>query len=125
MGVTIERSRLTVGGPSSVRNTGMSHEFLVHVDILLIDQFPQCGDFANLFEEVDFVLAIAVHGHTSGIISAILEPLKSLNVLIHFSRGHTIKKDFDYIHSGFLDEVVDISTDAAGDCMLMEAFRRI
>jgi hypothetical protein len=55
-----------------MRNTGMSHEFLVHVDGLLIDQFSQSSYFADLFEEVDFVLAVAVHGHSSGIISSIL-----------------------------------------------------
>jgi hypothetical protein len=70
--MTIEGRGLTVGGPSSMRNTGMSHEFLVHVDGLLIDQFSQGSDFADLFEEVDFILAVAVHGHSSGIITSIL-----------------------------------------------------
>jgi hypothetical protein len=70
--MTIERRGLTVCSPSSMRNTGMSHEFLVHVDGLLIDQLPQCSYFADLFEEVDFILAVAVDGHSSGIISTIL-----------------------------------------------------
>jgi hypothetical protein len=75
--MAIEGSRLTVGGPSSMRNTGMSHEFLVHVDGLFIDQFPQSSDFADLFEEINFILTVAVHGHSSRIISTILETLKS------------------------------------------------
>lgn len=75
--MAIEGSRLTVGGPSSMRNAGMSHEFLVHVDGLFIDQFPQSSDFANLFEEINFILTVAVHGHSGRIVSTILETLQS------------------------------------------------
>jgi hypothetical protein len=55
----------------------MGHEFLVHVDVLFIDQFPQCGDFADLFEEIDFVLAVAVDSHSSRIIAAVFKTLES------------------------------------------------
>jgi hypothetical protein len=60
-----------------MRNPGMSHEFLIHIDMLFINQFPQCGDFANLFKEVNFILTVAIYGHSSGIISTVLKSLKA------------------------------------------------
>jgi len=48
--MTVEWSWLTVSSPSSMGDASMSHEFLVHVDVLLINQFPQSGDFADLLE---------------------------------------------------------------------------
>jgi len=36
--MTIERRRLTVGCPSSVRNASMGHECFAHVDVLFINQ---------------------------------------------------------------------------------------
>ena len=76
MRMTIERGRLTVRCPSSVRNPRMSHEFFVHVDVLLIDQFSQRSDFADLFEEINFILAVAVDGHTSRIVATVFETLE-------------------------------------------------
>jgi hypothetical protein len=75
--MTVERSWLTVRSPSSVRDSGVRHEFLIHVDVLLIDQLPQCGDFADLFEEIYFILAVAVDSHSSRIIAAVFETLES------------------------------------------------
>lgn len=63
--------------PASMRNTGVCHEFLVHIDVLLINQLSQCGDFADLFEKINFILTVAIDGHSSGIISTILESLKA------------------------------------------------
>lgn len=77
MRMAVERSGLTVCGPSSVRDSGVGHEFLVHVDVLLIDKFPQSGDFADLFEKVDFIFAVAVNGHSSRIIASVFETLES------------------------------------------------
>jgi hypothetical protein len=53
-------------------NTGMCHEFLVHVDMLLVNELPQCRDFADLLEEIDFILAVTIHSDTSRIVSTIL-----------------------------------------------------
>jgi hypothetical protein len=75
--MTVEGRGLTVCGPSSVRNTSVGHEFLVHVDFLFIDQLSQCSNLADLLEEVDFILAVAVNGHASRIISTVLETLKT------------------------------------------------
>jgi hypothetical protein len=63
-----------------MRNPGMSHEFLVHIDGLFVNQFSQGGDLADLFEEVDFILTVAVDGHSSGIISTIFESLKACSM---------------------------------------------
>jgi hypothetical protein len=70
--VTIEWGRLTMRSPSSMGNTGMCHEFLVHVDMLLVNELPQCRDFADLLEEIDFILAVTIHSDTSRIVSTIL-----------------------------------------------------
>jgi len=63
--MTIEWRRLTMCGPSSVGDAGMGHKFLVHIDVLFIDEFPQGHNFADLLKEVNFILAVAVNGHTS------------------------------------------------------------
>ena len=65
-----------MSSPSSVRNPGMSHKFLIHIDLLFIDQFSQCRYFAHLFEKVNFILAVAVNSHSSRIVTTILEALK-------------------------------------------------
>jgi hypothetical protein len=75
--VTIEGCGLTVCSPSSMRNTSMCHELPVHIDVLLIDQFPQSRDLADLLEKVDFVLAIAIDGHTGRVISTVFETLEA------------------------------------------------
>jgi len=75
--MTVERSGLAVCRPSSVRDSSVGHEFLVHIDVLFINQFPQCGDFADLFEEVNFILAVAVDCHSSRIIATVFETLES------------------------------------------------
>jgi hypothetical protein len=77
MGMAVERSWLAVRGPSSVGNTGVRNEFPVHIDMLFIDKLSQCRYFSNLFEKVDFVLRVAVNGHSSRIVSTIFEALKS------------------------------------------------
>jgi len=110
--VTVERSGLTVCSPSSMRDSGMGHEFLVHVDVLFIDQFPQCGDFADLFEEIDFILAVAVDGHSSRIIATVFKTLESCtcqHTIEAGGRGSTIEQDLDDIYSAFLNKIVDIT----------------
>src|SRR5579859_1981500 len=84
--MTVEGRRLTVCSPSRMRNSGVCHEFFVHIDVLLIDQFSQCSNFANLLEEVDFIFAVAVYRHTSGIISTVFQPLKSFNTCQYNTR---------------------------------------
>src|SRR5271154_7029481 len=69
--MTIEGCGLTVRCPSCVRNAGVGHEFLVHVDVLFVDELAQGSDFADLLEKVDFILAVAVNGHSSGIIATV------------------------------------------------------
>jgi hypothetical protein len=66
-------------GPPGMGNPCVCHEFLVHVDILLIDQFAQCSDFADLLEEIDFILGVTVNGHTGGIIASVFETLETCN----------------------------------------------
>jgi hypothetical protein len=60
-----------------MRDTSMSHEPFAHIGILLIDQFPQSSNFADLLKQVDFVLAVAIDSHTRRVISTILETLKA------------------------------------------------
>jgi hypothetical protein len=78
--MAIERCRLSVGCPSSVRNAGMGHELPVHVDVLFIDQLPQRGDLSHLLEKIDFMFAVAVDGHSCRVIASIFKPLKALHV---------------------------------------------
>ena len=77
MRMAIERRGLAMCCPPRVRNAGVGHEFLVHVDVLFVDQLAEGGNLANLLEEVDFILAVAVNGHASRIIATVFETLKA------------------------------------------------
>jgi len=127
MRMAIERRWLTVSCPSSVRNASMGHECLVHVDMLFIDQLSQCGNLANLLEEVDFILAVAVNGHASGIVSSVLETLKTwanchvsaAGLLRIEEKGEramcTIKQDLDDVCPVLFNEIIDIACNATVD----------
>jgi hypothetical protein len=75
--MTIEGRGLAVRCPSCVRDSGVGHKFLVHVDVLFVDQLAQGSNLADLLEQVDFILAVAVNGHSGGIIATVLETLKA------------------------------------------------
>jgi len=55
----------------------MGHELPVHIDVLFVDQLPQRGNFSHLLEEIYFILAVAINGHSSRVISSILKTLES------------------------------------------------
>ena len=61
-----------MGGPSGVRNTGVRVEDLVEVEVLLLDELLEGGNFADLLDGVDLVLLVAIDGETGGIVAAVL-----------------------------------------------------
>jgi len=71
--MAVQPRRGTVGGPSSVGDTGMRIEDLGHVGLLLFDQSLEHGDLADLLEGHDGVLLVAIDGETGRIISTVLE----------------------------------------------------
>jgi hypothetical protein len=73
VGVAVLARWGSVGGPTGVRNTGMRLKGLGHVIVAALNEFLQLGDFANLLECTDFVLLVAIHGHTGGIITTVLQ----------------------------------------------------
>ena len=75
--MAIERRGPAVGGPSRVGDAGMGHELPVHVDVLFIDQLPQRRDLADLLEEIYFILAVAVDGHSSRVVASVFKTLKT------------------------------------------------
>ena len=72
MGVAVDARGGTVGGPSGVRNTGVRVEDLVEVEVLLLDELLEGGNFADLLDGVDLVLLVAIDGETGGIVAAVL-----------------------------------------------------
>jgi len=63
--VAVDARWRTVGGPTSVCNTGMAVKDLVKVWLLLLDKSLQLSDLSHLFESKDFVLLVAVDCQTS------------------------------------------------------------
>lgn len=63
----------TVGGPSSVCDTGVVVEDLGKVWLLGSDELLQLGDLADLLEGEDLVLLVAIDGETCGVVSSVFE----------------------------------------------------
>ena len=55
----------TVGGPTSVCNTGVCVKNLCEVGLLLLDELLQLGHLANLLESEDLISLVAVDCQTS------------------------------------------------------------
>lgn len=51
----------------------MRLEGLGHVIFALLDEFLQLGNLANFLESTDFILLVAIHGHTGRIIATVLQ----------------------------------------------------
>jgi len=62
----------SVGGPSSVCDTGVGVEDLVHVDARGVDEFSELGHFSHLFEREDFIPLVAVDCETSRVVTSVL-----------------------------------------------------
>lgn len=62
-----------MGGPTSVRDTGVGLEGLAHVGVAGLNELLELGNLAHFLECKDFILLVAVDGHTGGIIAAVLE----------------------------------------------------
>lgn len=121
--MAIERCRLAMGCPSSVRDTGMGHELPVHVDVLFVDQLSQRGNLSHLLEKVYFILAVAVNGHSSRVISSILKPLKSYTSTHAGRHGNTINQHFDHISSRLLNKIIYITDDSTTRATSAQAHR--
>ena len=61
-----------MGGPSSVRNTGVRVEDFGQVEVLLLDELLQRGDLANLLDGKDLVLLVTVDGKAGRVVAAVL-----------------------------------------------------
>lgn len=73
MRVTVQARGRTVGSPAGVCNTGVRVEDLGLVKLGLVDQLPQLGHLAHLFEGKDFLLLVAIDGKTGRVVAAVLE----------------------------------------------------
>jgi hypothetical protein len=62
-----------VGSPASVRDTGVRLKGLGHVGGALLDEFFELGNLANFLERKDFVLLVAIHGHTSRVVATVFQ----------------------------------------------------
>lgn len=62
-----------MGSPAGVRDSGVRLEALGHVVFALLDEFLQFGYLANFLEGQDFILLVAIDGHTSGIIATVFQ----------------------------------------------------
>jgi len=65
VGVAVDTRRGTVGGPTSVGNTGVCVKDLCKIGLLLLDELLQLGDLANLLESEHFVSLVSVDCQTS------------------------------------------------------------
>jgi hypothetical protein len=63
----------SVGGPTSVRDTGVGLEGLGHVGSALLNEFLEFGNLADFLECKYFILLVAIHGHTSRVVSTVLQ----------------------------------------------------
>lgn len=73
MGVAVGAGGGTVSSPTGVRDTGMGLKGLAHVICAVIDEFLQLGHLANFLECADFILLVAIHGHTSRVVATVLQ----------------------------------------------------
>jgi len=63
--VAVDARWWTVGGPTSVCNTGMAVKDFVKIWLLLLDQSLQLSNFSHLFEGKDLVLLVTIDCQTS------------------------------------------------------------
>lgn len=73
VGVAVLARRCSVGGPAGVRNTSMRLKGLGHVGLGVGNKLLQFGNLADLFERADFILLVAIHGHTGRVIATVLQ----------------------------------------------------
>ncbi|KAG9527140.1 isomerising glucosamine-fructose-6-phosphate aminotransferase, partial [Aureobasidium melanogenum] len=63
--VAVDTRRRTVGGPTSVSNTGVCIKDLCEVGLLVLDELLQLGDLADLLESVHLISLVSVDRQTS------------------------------------------------------------
>jgi hypothetical protein len=62
-----------MGSPTSVRDTGVRLEGLGHVGFTLLNEFLELGNLAHFLEGKDFILLVAIHGHTGGVVATVFQ----------------------------------------------------
>ena len=73
MRMAVETRWRTVGGPSSVCNTGVGVEDLGEIWLFCCNEFLQLYDLADLLECKDFVLLVAINSQPCGIVATVFE----------------------------------------------------
>lgn len=51
----------------------MRFEGLGHIGLAVGNELTELSDLANLLEGADFILLVAIHGHTGGVISTVFQ----------------------------------------------------
>ena len=89
--------------PSGVCNTGVGIEDLCEIWLLVLDELLQLCNLANFLERKYFILLITIHGETCRIVSSI------------FESGEAVDKCVNYVATVFLNQIVDVAKDSAGN----------
>ena len=100
MWVAVDTRWRAVGGPSGVCNTGVRVEDLGQIWLLLLNEFLQLYDLANLLESKNLVLLVAINSKTSGVVATVFESREAID--------ESIKNELPIL----FHQVVDVSENA-------------
>jgi len=86
VGMAIKPGWRAMGSPASVGDAGVRVKDLREIRLDLLDELFQLGNFSNLLEGHDLVPLIAIDSKAGGIVSAILQTLKTYRLVSTSSR---------------------------------------